>query len=581
MSTRTVNLTSWINVPGNSARLHSIPLQNFDMFDTISVSIAESGLQWNFVGYDQNGGYAIDRYWYNSGNIIDISGESRRGDVVSWELWIKYTGGGSIDPSAITTATCTITKETSGWYIGSDGIDNTEFLPDYGFMEQPFPLSIWQCDESVDSGMAYCPLFPDSERIDPRPVSQIPYIRVYDQTTPQAELEVDDNNGLAILIPAVCEDHETLCGMWEVNLEHPIDPEGRWQLIQQGNLLRVNGQLFTIKKTEEVWQGNSGKVTAYAECIWYQWTDEWIFASPYEPVKIYSKNGNDAIGQIKDALTEKVLIHGGVRYNFRHSSDMVYDSTYLLMLEEGTTPVELILGEKGLIAQKGGELHRNNFDFSVNSRKEGARDNAFDIRIGKNLKGIKRTVDTTTMCTYYRLIDSDTGMWYAAGWDTQFPGYSVYFPHHVVRSELVSYPADTDFRFDRLAQEMLARFDRNCMPTICYEIDMEDVRNNPDFAITADEDIRVGDIGRVYDERLGGTIMLEVTETVYDRVRNRCTSITVGQKQSFVYHPNSPVIWDTDGEPIQPDAKDGEIWVSDSDGVFLYDADGVKIVIDF
>lgn len=588
MSTRTVTLSSWLNVPGRSDRIHSIPLQNFDMFDTISVLIAESGLQWNFVGYDQNGGYAIDRYWYNSGDNIDISGESRRGDVVSWELWIKYTGGGSIDPSAITTVTCTITKESSGWYIGSDGIDNEEFLPDAAYMERPFPLSIWQCDETVESGIASVPLFPDTEHVEPHPVTQLPYIVVYDVHTEQAKLSVVTSNGLAILTPSLCEETEELCGMWSLNLEHPIDNEGRYQFLKVGNLIRAGGQLFTIKKTEEVWDGSTGKITVYAEHIWYQLCDEWILATPDTQygdgrVKINAKNGNDAIYQILRSCTSLVLIPQGIRYGFDYSSDMVYDSTYYLTLQEGTCPIDLILGERGIIAAKGGELHRDNFYFSVNNRKEGAKDKAFDIRVGKNLTGIRRTIDTTTMCTILQYLDTDTGAVNMVGWDTQqaFAAiWNLYLPHHVVRSAQVSYPADTDFRYERLSQEMMAAFNQNCMPIIAYEIDIEDVRQNPDFSMTINtESIKVGDTGRVYDPRLGGTITLEITQTTYDRITGKCTSFVVGQKQSFVYHPNRPIVWGSDGEPVQPHVYGGETWVQDSTGRFLFDKLGRKIVL--
>ena len=584
MSTRTVTLSSWLNVPGRSDRIHSIPLQDFDMFDSISVTLSAPDLQWNFVGYDANGGYAIDRYWYNSGNSIDISGESRRADVVSWELWVKYTGGGSIDPSAISTAVCTIEKETSGWYVDSDGIDNTEFLDDVPFMAEPFPLSIWQCDSRVDSGFAYVPLFPDAVKIDPHPVPQTPYIVVFLITATQSELMASGSNGQAILMPTVCEDTEELSGAWTLNLEHPIDPEGRWKLIQEGNIIRAGGQLFTVKHTEEIWNGNSGKVTASCEHIFYQYGDNWIFADPVNVVEFKAKSYKDTIQQVNTHLTDKIIIPGGTVYSYTGEGDTTqFDSLYYVALTNGCNPIEMLLGENGVIHSKGGELHRDNFYFSIFPRKETASDNAFDIRIGKNLTGVKRTVDTSTMCTYYRLTDAATGMWNNWGWDTNahaIPVWRNYLPHHVVRSEVISLPADIDFRFERLCQEGEARFSEICMPIIGYEISLEDVRQNPDFSITADESIRAGDIGMVYDQRLGGALMLEVTSTVYDRITGKCKSFTVGNSQSFVYHNTMSFIRDENGNVIVPDNLGGEIWVSDSDGVFLYDADGVKIIVE-
>lgn len=122
------------------------------------------------------------------------------------------------------------------------------------------------------------------------------------------------------------------------------------------------------------------------------------------------------------------------------------------------------------------------------------------------------------------------------------------------------------------------------MPIIGYEINLEDVRKNPDFSLDADDDIRVGDIGYVYDKRLGSeqddyALKLEVTSTVYDRITGKCRSFTVGNSQSFVYHNSMSFIRDKDGNIIKPQEFGYEIWVSDSTGRFLYDSLGRKIII--
>ena len=594
METQTITVSSFQNVSGNTTRLHFTTLQPFSAVDTVQVDLAgDSGLEWDFVGYNGTSGYGvnsvvIDRCWYESGTEIDISSESGLASAVTWELWIRYADNSSISPSAITSATVTLTAQDSGWYVGENGIDNEFFLPDAPYLEKPYPVSIWQCDFAVDGGFAHVPLFPDAVRVEPYPVKQMPYISVYDAHTQQAQLEMITNNGLAILTPTVCDDHEELCGMWSLNLEHPIDPERRCDFLLVGNLIRAGGQLFTIKKTDEAWNGNSGKISVYAEMIWYQLADEWLLYTPANSLLIAAKKGHTAggtgaIDRIMQLRSGLVLIPNGVRYSFSWDSDMTYDGVWYALLDDGHTPIDMIIGEGGLIASKGGELHRDNFYFSVNSRKETARNNAFDICVGKNLRGIRRTVDTTTMCTVYQLTDSDTGESLRIGWDTQAAFadvWNLFLPHHVVRSELISYPPDTEHRFDLLCQEAQARFAANCMPVICYEIDMEDVRQNPDFSMIAEESLRCGDIGRVCDVRLNSEpVTLEITETTYDRITDKIKSFTVGQKQSFVYHPNHPVIWSDNGEPIAPSVLEYEIWVKDSTGRHIYDATGRKWIL--
>ena len=583
MAVQTITITGFENV--NATRLHFTSMQAYNNFGSVAVTLTGgNNLQWNFVGYDGNGNIVVDKYWYNSGVTVELLGEPYIDQVTQWELWVRFSDNANISPSDLASAVCSLITEESGWFVGPDGIDNTEFLPDAPYLKAPFPVSVWQCDPAVDRGFAHVPLFPDAVRIEPHAVPQLPYISVYDAHTDQAHLEIIQNNGLAILTPTVCDDHEELCGMWSLNLEHPIDNEGRYQFIQAGNLIRAGGQLFTIKSTYESWEGNSGKVSAYAEMIWYQLADEWLLFTPDNSVLMAAKNAQTALDRIMGACSSLVLIPGGVRYGFNWYApdEMSYDVVWYALLKEGHTPVDMILGEGGLIATKGGELHRDNFYFSICPRKETARDNAFDIRVGKNLRGIRRTVDTTTMCTVYQLTDSDTGAALRIGWDTQaaFANiWNLFLPHHVVRSELISYPPDTDFRYELLCQEAETRFYKNCMPVICYEIDMEDVRNNPDFSMTADESIRSGDIGRIFDIRLGGEIMLEITETTYDRITGKLKSFTVGQKQSFVYHPNHPIIWGENGQPVRPSVLNYNIWVRDSTGRYIYDATGRKWTI--
>ena len=536
MSTQTVTATSFENVSGNNTRLHFTALYDYSFCAEFSVTLTGSNnLQWNFVGYDSGGNIVVDKYWYDSEYMLTLLDVTNIDRVTKWELWIRFSNNAAITPADITSAVCTLSNEDSGWYIGTDGITNVEFLDDVPYMSQPFPLSIWQCDPAIDSGIAYVPLFPDAVELNPVPVPQIPYIMVYDIHTPQSTLAMQNNNGLAILTPTACEDEEELCGAWTLNMEHPIDPEGRWKLLQEGNIIRAGGQLFTIKYTEEVWQNNSGKAVVNAEHIFYQYADNWIFASPQDVVLISAFTGRTFLDQMQTYLTDKIVIHGGQVYAYTFSSNMHYgQKPYNLKLESGTNPVDLILGEDGMISAKGGELHRDNFYFSVRDRKEGASDNGFDIRIGKNMTGIKRTIDTTSLCTYYRLYEANSGqfvdwMWVIDGLETFWTSY---LPHHIVRSETVSYTQDGKDYMDRLQQEAYERFQKVNKPYICYEIDLEDVRQNPDFEIVSAESLRCGDIGTVYDEHLGGTLKLEITGTTYDRITGKCKKSSSGRSRA-------------------------------------------------
>ena len=48
-----------------------------------------------------------------------------------------------------------------------------------------------------------------------------------------------DNNGDAVLVPLSCEEEEQAGAGWEVTMKHPLDPEGRWALIQNGAIIKA------------------------------------------------------------------------------------------------------------------------------------------------------------------------------------------------------------------------------------------------------------------------------------------------------------------------------------------------------
>lgn len=47
------------------------------------------------------------------------------------------------------------------------------------------------------------------------------------------------NNGLGSISPSLCKVRETLNGEWEVEMEHPIDAQGKWQRLVEGDILRA------------------------------------------------------------------------------------------------------------------------------------------------------------------------------------------------------------------------------------------------------------------------------------------------------------------------------------------------------
>lgn len=476
-----------------------------------------------------------------------------------------------------------------------DYITNTQFIdgdmpPDFDAWEIP---SCWKLDPLVNDGYPYIDLMLDLPRIELNPVKQYDYICIFCPRTVGGETvypeqnELLNGNGDAILIAATVEVSSSKNAAYDFRGVHPIDSEGRWQYIKVGAIVRIMGQLYTIRTVQQSWAGNSGKITFSGDHIFYQLGDKWVY--PYYlgyggRIHLVGLSGQNAIDTI-NALTSAEERDGYFAYDFSGTSDLTFlesiDDIWMMPVDSGCTPIEALMGSGGLMEFKECELYRNNFYYSINKRMENADDDAFDIRIGKNLVGITVTIDTSSMVSYFRGYDPYGG-WWAYAWDfSEF--FGDLFPHYVVRSQNFDFPAaasDDDWSYDTwyssvFKPQVRAFFQKNGKPIIRYEINLDDVRHNPDFEIVRGEHFRVGDKGKLYDARIGANpLTIEITGTVYDGITGRCTRVILGDQQSFVSTSMPAVDWGTLPEPVGGGAQE-----MDAAGNLVQDCNGDDIFI--
>ena len=298
------------------------------------------------------------------------------------------------------------------------------------------------------------------------------------------------------------------------------------------NVVKALGQLFVIQKVDEVQSGGSGYVTAYAEHISYTLNDKWIFP----PVTIAGYQGQTLIDSIMQQATD-LGYDWQTTYDFDITTDLNAPEGFRDWYEmsEGVTPYEMLIGGNGFVAKIGGELYRDNFHMSINSRMEGARDNAFELAIGYNLTGIKRTVDLTTFCTYLRGYDISNGdydNWFAVGWDPSTLPRP--YPREVVRSTNFFYEHPEYAEEGQLVRDTMLFFNQNCAPLVSYELNVVDLRRNPDYKMFSNNyRFKVGDKGRVWDERLQAWLELEITRTEHDIITGDCVKVVIGTQRSF------------------------------------------------
>lgn len=465
-----------------------------------------------------------------------------------------------------------------------------EEVPTTKAMVQPYPDSWWRIQAGYNNGYPFNMLMPDIPTVDlAPPVKQRPYICLYRYDTPQNGF---DNHGMFVLTPTKCTITEELNGKYEISLEHPIDPEGRWQYIRENAIVKAMGQLFTIRVVNQQWKGSSGKITAKGDHIWYQLGDRWLAKTSGETEGISSIWVSTLVSKAREKLVG-AYFEGDTHYSF---TPYIQNGLYVPQgigegrwefLTEGMTPIEFFLGSQGVVAACEGEFHRDNFNFYINKRKHGSSDNAFDIRIGKNLTAIKRTIDTSSLVTYvegYTNYDKEGtqpyGGTFAISWtDSLLADYGI--PHHIYREKEFSYNfpinwvyGDGETKVKKLlAADVKEWFRQNNQPLIAYEIDMRDVKNNPEYQELVNVDsYKVGDMGYIHDPHIGD-IQIEITKSVTNAITGEVEQVVFGNVRDFVGQPPSQLV-------IDPETVVVEVYfqVMDSSGAFCYDRNGDMIV---
>lgn len=439
----------------------------------------------------------------------------------------------------------------------------------------------WQHDDFTNDGIPFIAVFPNIIRVKPikRPKNKL---RIFDMMSSKPQLTT---NGLAILDATDAQIHEILNGEYSLTFSHPIDKNGKWRYIREANIVRCQGQYFTIVSC--VWRydsKNNGIITANCEHIFYQNNDLWIYPDDIPNISYYTaKSAMDAIMSAARHFDDGAMM----RYVYEWASDWSFSAPYMLVnMDEGFTPINGLLGENGIIGVMGGELYRDNFYFSINDRMENAKDNAFDIRFGNNAAGIKRTVDASTLCTNLTLRDTETGAWVSVSYSND--GYPLFqFPHTIARSKNYTFNQAV---YDEIESQGLNILDymypilmhiweTSCTPILCYEVDLADYQIEGVDGIKINQEYKVGDSGRIHDSLLDVDISIRITETEKDGLTGKTTKVVFGSKHSFTRASGYPKPFDGKDTPVIKSAlllrDNAHNSIKDKDGNQIY----VKVVM--
>lgn len=338
-----------------------------------------------------------------------------------------------------------------------------------------------------------------------------------------------DVNGDAVLMPTVCEiDTET----WQLTIEHPRDPEGRWKLIEDGAVLKVpsfleDDQLFRIFNTDKDESG----VSATAQPIFFDSKNDCMLLD----VRPTDKNGKQAL----DIMTQ------GTKYS--GSSDITSLSTaYYVMknLMEALTSDD----ENSFINRWGGEVLYNNYEVIINEKI--GSDHGVQLLYGKNIpeNGMNVEIDSSEVVTRI--------------YPKAYNGRMMSNNGYVDSDNIDNYPtvkqAVMEFSDVRLAEDVQSSEDTEGMiicstqteldnalqakceeqyeagidtPNVTIKCDMVLLANTINYAdIKELETVSLGDTIYCKNQILGVTTTVRVQSLVYDCILDCVKSVVIGSK---------------------------------------------------
>lgn len=192
-----------------------------------------------------------------------------------------------------------------------------------------------------------------------------------------------NQNGDMTLLPTKAQVHTVLNGAWQVEIEHPIDKEGRWKYIQDESVLKMpsfNGeQLFRIKKKKK----EENSITATAVPIFMDSGSD-CYLRDVRPTNV---DGQQALTQM---LAPNAKYSGESDIKLKTTA-YYQDQNFIHALNGGE--------DNSFTNRWGGEIIYDNFRVIVNKRAGG--DYGVQVLYGKNIEknGISEEIDFQNVVT--------------------------------------------------------------------------------------------------------------------------------------------------------------------------------------
>ena len=272
------------------------------------------------------------------------------------------------------------------------------------------------------------------------------------------------------------------------------------------------------------------KVTAYARHVFYDLSENMV--KKLEALE--TTTGKTVVDQLSTVCLSE--------HDFTFYSDL--STTAEEVLYENKNPVDILLGDEGIVAKYTGELQRDWFDVFVVERV--GSDTNIQIRQGKNLTGIKYDVDLSDVVTRIMPTGEDKD------------GKVLYLPEVYIDSpNIASYPAPkwihlavSDCKevtkgkkkktktacYTQMREAAQAEFDRGCdLPTVTVTVEFIDVTQTEEYRqYSFLQSIFLGDTVRVIAKRVGVEVSMRMTAYTYNCLTRQYEKMTLGTVEDTV-----------------------------------------------
>lgn len=362
------------------------------------------------------------------------------------------------------------------------------------------------------------------------PFQTLPPIRIY-----EASETAFSHNGLRCLMPQTAEISLKEQQAHSIHMVHPLDGSGAWKAIKMSRILyvpiiyrgEIKYQPLRIYKVQKQRQsGGNCTITVDARHVFYD-----LNSVVVQSCTISSLTCQAALASAFSSIYRPTQ-NAQASDSFSYSSDIT--DTASAEYENETLTSALIGDDSSIASLYGAELYVDGFRFSLNSRMEGAQDDAFKAAYGLNLIGITATYSTEKT---YSAIIGESSIAASSSTRTADPASSE-LPFDRTIYAKFSYQAGTPV--EKFEDDLNKYAEDSAKVSASYQITFADLPAYDAYKAFADLQYHeVGDTGTVYDKDLDINTTQKIVEKKLDVLTQTAISVILGNTPASITQPRS------------------------------------------